>query len=367
MFASFWLRAYICGLTMSLSLLLLGCGGGGGPKHEVNLGDQGESGVVEAKYAIGDDGHVVALRDVVGPDGSVVVRAGERGGWVQHRSSLAHSGSAWVGPDARIEDDGQVFGDARVFGSAVVSGDALVYGSAHVYGAARVHGSAQVLDAAAVYGNAELYGNSMVFDSSFSTDYRGNDIFEADSLPRLIWSNSETAETVDITAPSVGRGSYLVNGVNHRVSSMVKELYISEETGKIAAVKDSYWEGFEDILQANRADGESTALRAKVLGAAVVKGDSKIWGGSYIEGGLLEDGAWISGQTSMFGARVCEDLWVNNYPGVLGGSLNCSVSSNVANYIVYAASLAGLLLVGLCAVAAVRRRARPKSTARRYS
>lgn len=51
-----------------------------------------------------------------------IVKAGDKGGYIQQISNLSTAGDAWV------------FGDAKVFGDAEVSGNAWVYGNAEVPG-----------------------------------------------------------------------------------------------------------------------------------------------------------------------------------------------------------------------------------------
>ena len=79
-----------------------------------------------------------------------MVKAGEKGGFVEADKNLSQEGDAWVSGNA------WVYGDARVYGSAWVYGNARVYGSAWVFGDARVYGSAWV------YGNARVYGSARV-------------------------------------------------------------------------------------------------------------------------------------------------------------------------------------------------------------
>ena len=341
---------------LAFCLLLAACGDGG-PEHEVNLGDQRAGGVVDAKYGIGDDKHIVALRDVVAPDGTIVARAGERGGWVQHHSSLSHSGSAWVGPDARVEDDAQVFGDAQVYGNAVVSGDALVYGSARVHGSAWVYGNAQVFDSAQVYEKAEVSGNAMVFDSSYSKDHTGEGIFDAGSLARLIWSNSETAGEVVVKGQTMS-----INSVDQRRSSLEQVPYVGDTRDESADVELSKRNELKDVFVALPENLQAAPMPASVFGTAVVTENSRIWGGSEVGSGTIEGDSWVSGRTDVFGARVCGDFWLNNYKG--GGYSvihSCSEPFGATRHIVLGAFGAGLLLVGLSAVGVVRRRARGKS------
>lgn len=68
---------------------------------------------------------IEALRDFTTSDGAIV-RAEEKGGWIESENNLSHDGNAWVCGDARV------FGNARVCGNARVFGNAWVYEPWHI-------------------------------------------------------------------------------------------------------------------------------------------------------------------------------------------------------------------------------------------
>jgi len=118
-------------------------------------------------------------------------KKGEKGGYIEKESNLAHSGDAWVSGDALVYGDALVSGDAwvsgnaRIFGDARISGNAWVYGDAWVSGNARIFGDARISGDAWVSGDARVYGNARV---SIRADLKTNCDFE---LPRILINKPE--------------------------------------------------------------------------------------------------------------------------------------------------------------------------------
>ena len=130
---------------------------------------------------------ILAVKSMTLSDGTIV-RAGEKGGYVESTDNLSQDGNSWVGGDAKVYGDAEVGGDALVDGMATVSGQARVVNSAHVTGIAEVGdraevacdayvggraavmddgfvtGSAKLLDAAVVKGHGEVSGNALLTD-----------------------------------------------------------------------------------------------------------------------------------------------------------------------------------------------------------
>lgn len=106
------------------------------------------------------------------------VRAGDRGGYVEHPGNLSQTGHCWIAEGAivlglaRVEDDAFIADNARVFGcarvsqSARIAGDARVGGAAHVTDAVRVHGQAKVAGRAEVFGSACISGTAHVLGAA---------------------------------------------------------------------------------------------------------------------------------------------------------------------------------------------------------
>lgn len=85
-----------------------------------------------------------------------LIKAGDKGGFVQSYHNLSQEGNCW------IHDEAKVFGRAKVYGNAFVKGNAFVFDDAKVYGNASVNGDATVYDKAEVFGVARVYGNAFV-------------------------------------------------------------------------------------------------------------------------------------------------------------------------------------------------------------
>lgn len=112
--------------------------------------------MVDSKYTIRDDGHIVAVRDFG------TVKAGDVGGRLEPEAALSHMGLCWIEPDAALEDRAKLFGDAIISGEARVRGMARVQGNALVAGWATVEGSALIEGRAVISGRATVSGLACV-------------------------------------------------------------------------------------------------------------------------------------------------------------------------------------------------------------
>ena len=94
------------------------------------------------------------------------VKAGEIGGYVDHKKVLSQKGDCWIGNEAFALDKSSVTGDAVVKDYAIVS-DTTVTGQAAVYGKAQVS-EMPGLKESRVFGSAQVYGDAQVVSSSIS-------------------------------------------------------------------------------------------------------------------------------------------------------------------------------------------------------
>ena len=104
-----------------------------------------------------------------------VVKAGDKGGWIENENNLSQEGDCWVHNEAKVYDNARVYGNAQIYNEAQIYDEAKIEqyarvgNSAHVYGCAvisqyaLVHENARVSENGRVYGKAELYGNAHVF------------------------------------------------------------------------------------------------------------------------------------------------------------------------------------------------------------
>lgn len=102
------------------------------------------------------------------------VKAGDVGGYVDHKKVLSQHGDCWIGDNAFALDKSSVTADAVVKENAVVS-DTTVAGNAAIYGNAKVF-EMPGTKKSRVIGSAKVYGDAQVVSSSIN-DY--SKIYEA--------------------------------------------------------------------------------------------------------------------------------------------------------------------------------------------
>ena len=117
---------------------------------------------------------VVALRDIPYHG----VKAGDVGGYVDHRKVLSQKGDCWIGGDALVLDksfvkDDAIVKDKAVVSLAVVSDNGAIYGQAKVFGLpgrrkSRVSDSAEIYDEAQVI-SSEVDGHSQIHEAATVT------------------------------------------------------------------------------------------------------------------------------------------------------------------------------------------------------
>ena len=89
------------------------------------------------------------------------VKAGNLGGYIQHKSNLSQEYDSWV------------YFNAKVYDNAEISNNAIIFGNAEVYDNARVSCHVWVSDNAKVHGNARVSGYVRVsYGSTVSGDTR---------------------------------------------------------------------------------------------------------------------------------------------------------------------------------------------------
>lgn len=143
----------------------------------------------ESKYRLCEDDSVLvdgfrlyrieATRDIELSDGTVV-KAGEKGGYVESHATLSSEGNCWVAGEAKAWGEARISGDALLKDSAeasrfavlkdeaVVGGEARVLDSAVVCDRGTVGGSAVVSDKARVAGDATVSGRATLEDEAMA-------------------------------------------------------------------------------------------------------------------------------------------------------------------------------------------------------
>lgn len=139
-------------------------------QREQTHGDAGEGSkyrILEDETYVTEDGRTLyrieAKEDMVLADGTVI-KAGDKGGYVESYANLSQEGNCWVADDAKVYDQ------ARVSDGAVVSGEAEVSGVATVRDRASVSGHAKVKDQAVVQGEGRVMDYAMLSDKAVVED-----------------------------------------------------------------------------------------------------------------------------------------------------------------------------------------------------
>lgn len=103
---------------------------------------------------------IEALRTIKVNDGYLIVKPGERGGFIQGEKNLEQEGECWIFPRA------EVFGEAVVRDNAYVYGESKVYGNAELCDHSSAFGFSRIFGNASLNDNSEVSGNSQVFDDA---------------------------------------------------------------------------------------------------------------------------------------------------------------------------------------------------------
>lgn len=120
---------------------------------------------------------IIAKEDIVDRKGTVLVKKGQKGGYVAGRYNLSEDGTCWIYDDAVVRQDAEVRGNAQVSDKADIYGNATIGGSSQVSEQATVHGNVsaggnvRISGSADVHGNVSLGGNVCV---SGNADVHGN-------------------------------------------------------------------------------------------------------------------------------------------------------------------------------------------------
>lgn len=147
---------------------------------------------------------ICALKDILTADGSVLVRRGALGGFIEKEENLAHEGAAWIFDEsmaygnAHVSENGMIHGSSIVFGNASVCGNSLVHKECLIHGNARVCGNTHVINQCEIMGNAEICGRADIMDYSTVT---GNVILCRDICHQYIASQSDVWQLDQMEQP----------------------------------------------------------------------------------------------------------------------------------------------------------------------
>ena len=154
---------------------------------------------------------IVALQNIYSQSGKLLVKKGEKGGFVECEQNLSQKNSCWIFDNAKVFDGARVFDDAfvkdnallsssaSVFDNAIVAASAKISTGARIFGNAAVYGKATISTNADVYGNAEVYGNATV---STNAEVYGN---------AVVFDNSSVSTNAEVYGNAVVCGSSSVS------------------------------------------------------------------------------------------------------------------------------------------------------------
>lgn len=115
---------------------------------------------------------IQALREIVFEDkyGDVIVREGDKGGFVQSEENLSQEGDCWLFPDTAI-NDGIYETIPLVYGSAKVFAGARVYGSSKICGNVQISDYA-IIKNSEISGEVQVFGEAKVIDSTIEDNVK---------------------------------------------------------------------------------------------------------------------------------------------------------------------------------------------------
>ena len=251
---------------------------------------------------------VIALRDIFieDPQGRTVLQVarGDKGGWIESRNNLSHSGDSWVA------DTSKVFESASVYGDAQISGNPSIFGSAAVYGDAQISGSATIFGSAAVYGSASVSGG----------------IVKGGTLRGHATMTSGTVQ-----------GSALIKG-HARISGGTAKGgiicdYANISGGTVSGGSVGSGESCGDYVYSYGASitGGSVSGSAKVYGSATisggkVSGSAKVYGNAMISESRSEIPTYIKGSAQVYGKASV-------YGGTIQGTALIYGNAYITNYL----------------------------------
>lgn len=214
---------------------------------------------------------IEACKDILDPAGNLIVRSGEKGGWLQSENNLSQDGSCWV------------FDDAYVFDSARVSGDAIIKDYAKVSGVSIIKDFAVIQD------------NSIVY-SSFVLDHA------------IIQDASVVRNT------KVANNALVYNGASANRSTISDDAKVSGPS----SVEDSFIKDNATISNgAQVLSGSTVGGEAKILSCATVS-NSKVFGDAVIKDNSYVSDSSIQGKTTIRNKSSVLQSTVKNCPDIAG-------------------------------------------------
>lgn len=128
---------------------------------------------------------IQALRDILSRNGAVLIKAGERGGFVEseHNLSLGYD-SSWIFDEAIVCENSRVREGACVEGYAIIYGNTIVRGESTVDDNSIIGGNSTICENAYVEGNSSI-SNSMIGGKMFingQTQIKNSQFFGSENI-----------------------------------------------------------------------------------------------------------------------------------------------------------------------------------------
>jgi len=114
---------------------------------------------------------IQATRDILDENKNILVRAGEKGGYVESFKNLSHEGSCWIYDEAKAYDDATLIEHACLKDKAEASFRAVLCGRAVARHWAKVSGYAKICDNSQVEEHAHVFGNATIHRNSEIAGY----------------------------------------------------------------------------------------------------------------------------------------------------------------------------------------------------
>lgn len=117
---------------------------------------------------------IIAIKDII-IDKKIVVKVGDKGGYVESENNLSHEGNCWIYDKAVVFDNAKLYDNAVMYDNSKMYENAVMYDDTILFDNVVVYGEAELSDEVCVYDNVKIYGNSII--SGFVKIYDNAEIY----------------------------------------------------------------------------------------------------------------------------------------------------------------------------------------------
>ena len=240
---------------------------------------------------------IKAEKDIYDSKGTLIIKKGQLGGYIENEENLSQEGNCWVGGKAKVYAGGKVIenalvsGLARVYDKGVAKGDSLVVGEASVSDNAEISNFACVDGKSVVRMHSEIKGHSYV---NGKNDIMGSTI-EGGSIVkgpvRILESKIGNAVCIDCATDShIIKSEVLNNALIACKTANIEDSTIKDDAtlGGFASVCG------KSIVSGTAAVADSYILNNSSIGGAAHVNNSKISGFCQVYENARLDGAKIA-------------------------------------------------------------------------